>query len=62
MNEFEDVQRLLRKFAEGRKYQRYADNRPVPQSVFATVKYSELLREQPTEEKKLLAKLFIDIK
>jgi hypothetical protein len=30
VNEFEDVQRLLRTFAEERKYQRYGDNRPVP--------------------------------
>jgi hypothetical protein len=62
VNEFEDVQRLLRTFAEERKYQRYGDNRPVPQPVFATAQYNELLREQPTEEQELLAKLCIDIK
>ncbi|KAJ8326383.1 hypothetical protein O5D80_005137 [Batrachochytrium dendrobatidis] len=44
VNEFEDVQRLLRTFAEQRKYQRYSDNRPVPQPVFATAQYNELLR------------------
>ncbi|EGF80717.1 hypothetical protein BATDEDRAFT_88395 [Batrachochytrium dendrobatidis JAM81] len=62
VNEFEDVQRLLRTFAEQRKYQRYSDNRPVPQPVFATAQYNELLKEQPTEDQELLAKLCIDIK
>ncbi|KAK5666744.1 hypothetical protein QVD99_006802 [Batrachochytrium dendrobatidis] len=62
VNEFEDVQRLLRTFAEEQKYQRYSDNRPVPQPVFATAQYNELLKEQPTEDQELLAKLCIDIK
>ena len=62
VNEFEDVQMLLRTFAEKLKYQRFSDNRTVPQPVFATAQYNELLREQPTEEQELLAKLYIDIK
>ena len=62
VNEFEDIQRLLRTFAEERKYQRFRDNRPVPQPVFATPQYNELLGEQPTEEQELLDKLYIDIK
>ena len=39
VNEFENVQRLIRTVAEERKYQRYADYRPVPQPVFATAQY-----------------------
>jgi hypothetical protein len=54
--------KLLRTFAEERKYQRYSDSRPVPQPIFTTAEYNQLLSEQPTEEQELLAKLCIDIK
>jgi hypothetical protein len=62
VNGFEDVQRLLSSFVEERMYQRYGDNRPVHKPLFATAQYNELLREQPTEEQELIAKLCIDIK
>jgi hypothetical protein len=62
VNEYEEVQRLLRTFGQKRKYQRYVDSRPVPQPQFATAQYNELLREQTTEEEELIAKLFIEIK
>jgi hypothetical protein len=62
VNEYEDVQMLLRTFAEERKYQRYSDSRPVPLPIFATAEYNQLLSEQPTEKQELLAKLCIDIK
>ena len=62
VNEYEEIQRLLRTFGQKKKYQRYADSRPVPQPQFATAQYNELLREQSTEEEELIAKLFIEIK
>ena len=62
VNEYEEVQRLLRTFGQKRKYQRYADSRPVPQPSFATAQYNELLREQITEEEEMIAKLYIEIK
>ena len=62
VNEYEDVQRLLRTFGQKRKYQRYVDARPVPQPQFATAQYNELLREKTTEEEEMIAKLFIEIK
>ena len=62
VSEYEEIQRLLRTFGQKRKYQRYADSRPVPQPSFATAQYNQLLREQTSEEEEMIAKLYIEIK